>query len=143
MENNTNLDDLLDLSLDDIADLPEFKVFPAGAHRCTMALEKKEINKHPAWELKLTVIETVELPDPTETPPEAGTESSVAFMMDNEFGQGNLKRVITPVGQHFGIAKMGALAEASRGAEVLAVTKQRQNKEKTQTYLDIVSLQVL
>lgn len=145
MNTNTdmNLDDLLDISLDDIADLPEFKVFPAGAHRCTMALEKKEINKHPAWELKLVAIETVELADPAEVPLEQGTESSVAFMMDNEFGAGNLKRVITPIAQHFGVSKLGELAEASKGAEVLAVTKTRQNKEKSQTYLEIVSLQVL
>ena len=138
-----NLDDLLDISLDDIADLPEFKVFPAGAHRCTMVLEKKQIGTHPAWELKLTALETVELADPAETPLEVGTESSVAFMMDNEFGAGNLKRVITPVAQHFGIGKMGELAEASKGTEVMAVTKQRTNKEKTATYLDVVSLQVL
>jgi len=143
MTSTTDLDSLLDISLDDIADLPEFKVFPAGAHRCTMKLEKKQIGTHPAWELKLTAIETVELADPAETPLVTGTESSVAFMMDNEFGAGNLKKVITPIAQHFGIGKMGELAEASNGTEVLAVTKQRQNKDKTATYLDVVSLQVL
>lgn len=143
MNDTTNLDNLLDVSLDDIADLPEFKVFPAGAHRCTISFEKKEINKHPSVELKLKLVETVELTDPAEVAPEAGTESSVAYMLDNEFGQGNMKKVMIPLAQHYGISNVGALMEACKGAECLVVTKQRQNKEKTQTYLDIVSLQVM
>lgn len=140
---STNLDNLLDLSLDDLVDLPEFKVFPAGAHRCTMKLESKEINKHPAIELKLTLIESVELADPAEEPAAAGTESSVAYMMDNEFGQGKFKEILKPLAAHFGLAKFGEIQEASSGSEVLVVTKQRQNKDKTQTYLEVVSLQVM
>lgn len=143
MNTTTNIDNLLDISLDDIADLPEFKVYPAGAHRCTIAFEKKMIGTHPAVELKLTLLETVELTDPSEVAPEAGTESSVAYMLDNEFGQGNMKKVMVPLAQHFGISNVSQLMEAAKGTECLVVTKQRQNKEKTQTYLDITSLQVV
>lgn len=143
MNDATNIDSLLDISLDSIADLPEFKVFPAGAHRCTVSFEKKQIGTHPAVEMKLTALETVELSDPNETPLVAGTESSVAFMLDNEFGQGNMKKVMTPLAQHFGISNVGQLMEAAKGCECLVVTKTRQNKEKTAVYLDVVSLQVL
>ena len=138
-----NLDSLLDISLDDLADLPEFKVFNPGAHRCTFKMESKAINNHPSVEVKLTLLETVELADASLEPDAAGTESSVAYMLDNEFGQGKFKEILKPLGAHYGMSKFGEIQEASAGAEVLVVTKTRQNKDKTQTYLEIVSLQVL
>jgi hypothetical protein len=143
MNDTTNIDSLLDMQLDDLADLPEFKVFPAGAHRATMKFERKEISTHPAIELKFKLLETVELSDPSEVAPDVGTESSVAFMLDNEFGVGKLKEVLKPLSAHLGVTKVSEVIEASAGLEVLVVTKVRQNKEKTQNYLDVVSLQVL
>lgn len=140
---NDNLDSLLDITLDDLKDLPEFAVYPAGAHRVTSVLEAKKIGEHPAVEVKFTLIETVELADPTQTMPVAGTESSVAFMMDNEFGQGNFKKFIAPLAAHFGTTNVRTIAEQLAGTELLIVTKQRQNKEKTATYLDVVSVQVM
>ena len=142
-QNVMSLDSLLDISLDDLADLPEFKVFPAGAHRCSMSLESKDINGHPSVELKLRLLETVELASATDVAPEAGTESSVAYMLDNEFGQGKFKEILKPLGAHFGLNKFGEIQEAAKDCEVLVVTKTRQNKDKTQTYLDVVNLQVL
>lgn len=139
----SNLDSLLDMNLDDLADLPEFKVFPAGAHRCTLAWESKSVNDKPSLECKLRLVETVEFADPSETPMEAGTESSMLFQLQNEFSQGKLKEVIKPLAEHFGVGKLSEVIEASKGVEVLAITKQRMNKDKTQTYLDIVKLQVL
>ena len=140
---DVNLDSLLDTQLDDLKDLPEFKVFPPGAHRCTINSSTKEINSHPAVEAKLTLISHEELSDATAEACEAGTECSVAYMLDNEFGQGNLKKTVAPLAAHFGTTSLRDTFEAAKGAEVLAVTKTRQNKEKTQTYLDIVSLQVV
>ena len=37
--------DILDKTLDDLADLPSNKAFPPGAHTLKMRLEAKEINK--------------------------------------------------------------------------------------------------
>ena len=139
---STNLDALLELSLDDLADMPEFKVFPTGTHRCIMNLESKDINGHPAVELKLKHPGEGELADTTEVMPEAGTEGSCAFMLDNEFGQGEFKNILKPLAAHYGLAKFGEIKEASAGAEVMVTTKTRQNKDKTQTYLKIVSLSV-
>ena len=140
---DTNLNALLDMQLDDMKDLPEFKVLNPGAHRVTIEFETKEINKHPTVELKVKLIETVELADPSATPDEAGTECSTAFMMDNEFGQGQLKEILKPLAEHFGTNKFGEIKEQAKGMEVLIVTKQRQNKEKTQTYLAITKLAVI
>ena len=138
-----SLDSMLDVSLDDIADLPEFLVYPAGAYRVTVNFDAKKINEHPSVETKLKMLEVLELSDPSATPPEVGAKSSVAYMMDNEFGQGNFKKLVKPLCEHHGITNLAQVIAASQGMEVMVVTKQRMNKDKTQTYLDIVSLAVL
>lgn len=141
-----NLDALLDASLDDLADLPEFVVFPAGAHHCTAYLESKEVNNNPCIELKLKLIETKEYANPEDAakPLEAGAESSMLFNLTNEFGQGKLKPIARVFGTHFGLSKLSEIIEATKdGVEVMAVTKTRQNKDKTQTYLEVVQLQVI
>jgi hypothetical protein len=143
MSNNTSIDSLLDMNLDDLADIPEFKVFPAGAYTCQINFEKKTIGTHPAIEAKLKMLSCVELADPAEVAPEVGTESSTAYMLDLEMGQGNFKKLMKPLQEHFQISRLPELLEASANAEVMVVTKIRQNKDKTQSYLDIVSLQVV
>ena len=148
---DANIDSLLAMSLDDLPDLPEFKVYPAGAHRVTMKFEKKQIGTHPAVEAKFTMIATEELTDPAKDQPvDAGTESSVAYMLDNEFGLGNLKDLLKPLAEHFGIvtnekgATLAVIAATNEAnLEVVIVTKTRQNKEKTQTYLEITQLIVI
>ena len=89
------LNDLLDANLDDLADLPEFGIYPSGVHRVIINWESKEVNKHPSMEMKMKLIETVELANPAEDQPvAAGTESSSLFMLDNEFGQGAFKQIM-------------------------------------------------
>ena len=139
----SNIDNLLDQNLDDIADLPEFKPFPAGAHRVTINFESKPIGTHPALVMKLTAIETLELSDASATPVAPGDTTDVSFMLDNEFGLGNMKLALAPLAAHFGTSKASETTAAAQGAEVLVVTKVRQNKEKTQSYTEIVSLQVV
>lgn len=138
-----NLNDLLDVTLDDLADLPEFKNFPAGAHRVTVKFTAKKIGEHPAVEIKMTLLETVELNDPSDTPLEAGAEMSVAYMLDNEFGQGSFKKLMKVFADHTGLTKMNEVVEACDGMEVLAVTKLRPSKDKTKMYPDIVTVTVL
>jgi len=141
---DANIDSLLAMSLDDLPDLPEFKVYPAGAHRVTMKFEKKQIGTHPAVEAKFTMIATEELTDPAKDQPvDAGTESSVAYMLDNEFGLGNFKELMKPLAAHFGLSSIPEIMEAAANLEVVIVTKTRQNKEKTQTYLEITQLIVV
>ena len=134
---------LLDYNLDDLADLPEFKPFPNGAHTARIKFEEKEINGNPAIELSLTGVSTEELADPNDTPIKPGDTASVLFMLNNEFGQGALKAVLKPLGNHFGIANLRQIMEAANGTECLVVTKQRQNKDKTATYMSVASLSVL
>lgn len=146
--NTSILDDLLDSNLDDIADLPEFVTPPAGAYRATiLGIEQKEIGTHPAFEAKFKLLETLELSDPNQAPVADGTETSLAFMMDNEFGQGNFKKFISPIAENSGVSSIREAIGAAKGAEVMIVSKVRKGKKGTNQegneYFDIVSLQVL
>jgi hypothetical protein len=134
---------LLDSTLDDLADMPEFKVYPNGAHIVTISFEEKSVNDHPCVELKMVAVSTEELANPEDTPLVAGDTGSVLYMLDNEFGQGSLKAVLKPLGQYFGIGNLREIMDAANGAECMVVTKQRQNKEKTQTYLSVTSINVV
>jgi hypothetical protein len=140
-ENNVNLDSLLDATLDDLADLPEFAPYPAGAHKVIIELESKEVNKHPSIELKLKAIETLELADPTNSHPlAAGAESSVLFMLDNEFAQGSMKKVLRPLQEHLGVSSLRDIIAQSKGMEVTVVTNVRWNKDKTQAYTNVTKI---
>lgn len=135
------MDSLLDASLDDLADMPEFGTYPAGTHKVIIQWEKKEVNKHPSLELGMKAVETVELSNPTEDQPlAAGAEGSVLFMLDNEFSQGKLKVVLKQLAALFGGGNIREITEASNGMEVTIVSKVRQNKDKTQSYTDLVKI---
>ncbi len=136
-----NLDALLDGTLDDLADVPVFETFHAGAHKVT--INWKKVDKKPAYSLCLTLIETVELANAEDTPQKPGTQTSVMFMLDNEYGQSAFRKIIASLAEHFGAGTNREILEKSEGAEVVAVTKKRANKEKTAEYTDIVAIGVV
>lgn len=140
---DVNMDSLLDQTLDALADAPEFKPFPAGTHKVTITIQQKKIGTHPAFEVGMKAVETIELSDSSQEPLAAGATTSVAYMMDNEIGQGNFKKILANLAAHYGPQSNRQLIEAAQSAEVLVVTKVRQNKDKTQSYTDIVELQVI
>lgn len=144
-----NLDQLLDGTLDDLADLPEFKSFPPGTHRVTVSMvdktaKDKLVGGHPAYELRMKYLETIELAASDDVSPVVGSEDSVLYMLDNEFGQGALKKILTVAAAQFGAKPNRILLnEDMQNVECLVVTKSRQNKEKTKSYTDIVELQII
>lgn len=140
-EATASIDDLLDSTLDDLADLPEFKAFPAGVHKVTINFEKKTVNKHPSVELKMTAIETLELAESTDTPLEAGTQTAILFALDNEFGQGKFKEALKPLAEHLNVTKLKDIIEQANGMEVTVVTTLRKNKDNpAQSYTGITNL---
>jgi hypothetical protein len=144
-----NLDQLLDGQLDDLADIPEFKPFPAGAHICIATLvdkatdPKNRVNNHPGYELNLVAKETQELANEADTPLVAGAKTSILFLLDNPIGQGNFKKVLQAVAEKFGGSTPRELIAHVNNLEILIVTKVRTNKEKTQQYTDMVEIAVL
>lgn len=140
---DSDFDALLDLQLDDLKDLPEFKVYPAGTHIVTIEFDRKVINEHPAIELKMKAVETEELANAADTPLATGDECNVAFMLDNEFGQGKLKEVMMPLSAAFGTESIGATMAAAKGATCRITTKLRTDKnDKDKKYLDLKSIEV-
>lgn len=135
---------ILDGTLDDLADLPEFKPFPVGTHKAVIKMEQKKVNNHPCIEVLLKAIETIELPSGSEAEPVSpGQEATVLYMLDNELGQGKFKKLLKQLAEHFGTDKTNReVMEESQGSEVLVVTTLRANKEKTKMYMDIDSLVV-
>ncbi len=144
-----NLDALLDGTLDDLADMPEFKPFPVGAHHILGTIVDKATNKkdwvggHPAFELKMKIVETLEMANPEEPPAKAGDETNVLYMMDNDMGQGAFKKLLQAVSAKFGAQSPRALIEQVKNLDMNVITKQRANKDKTQMYTDIVEVMVI
>lgn len=144
-----DINSILDGTLDDLADMPEFKPFPVGTHRILGTLidktaKKDHIGGHPAYEFKMVAEETMELADASKDEPLIkGAETNVLFMLDNEMGQGQFKALLSAVAVKFGPAPNRELAGMVKNLEMLVVTKQRQNKEKTQTYTGIVESTVV
>lgn len=107
---NDIFDTLLDKSLDDLADLPEFKTPDTGIYKLAVTMEMKEINKKPAIIAKFKVRELVELEDtsiPEGDRSKAGDGFDVPFMLrnedgtPNELGEGRFKEFCAPFATHF------------------------------------------
>ena len=141
MNDTSSIDSLLDSTLDDLADMPEFKMFPSGAHRVVFNYESKVINNKPAVEFKFRAIETVELADPAkDTPIVAGDECAVTLYMrnndgsKNEFSEGTLKMVISSLKASFGGDSNRETLDNAKDAEVMIVTKLKENKKTPGTF---------
>lgn len=140
-----NLDQLLDTSISDLADLPEFKQPPAGAHRCYFNLSAKEIGGEPALVMNFKVIETLELEVETDKPLEAGDEFDITSTMTNEFGQGLVKSVAAKACAAQGVdpetVTLGQSFAPFIGGEVIAFTGLRvDKKDKSKTPRHFVTL---
>ena len=146
MNDNTNvsIDDLLDATLDDLEDLPEFKPFPVGAHKVLISLELKEINSKQGVELEMKAIETLELATATDTPLAEGDTTSTVFFLDNEFGRGALKKVSIPLAEALGTSTIRELIEACKDVECLVITSLRKDKnDPDRFYTNIKELSVV
>jgi len=139
-----NMDSLLDETLDDLEDLPEFKPYPAGAHQVLATFSTKEINKSPAIELSFKLIETLEMADSQEAVPEAGATASTMFLLDNEFGRGNLKKCAMPFGEALGLTTIREIVEEVKDVECVILTSVRTDKnDKDKHYLNVKEIQVV
>lgn len=140
---NMDMDNLLDSTLDDLEDLPEFKPFPAGAHNVKASFSEKDINGNPAVELELTLIETVELSDPQDEMMAPGTSCSTAFFLNNEFGRGNLKKCAVPFGAALGFGTIREIVDGVKDVECLVLTTLRKDKnDPDKKYLNVKEIHV-
>lgn len=139
LELDDSLDSLLDKNLDDIADLPEWKNFPAGAHKSIVNWETKDAKwtdkEHGELEgkvivCKLTAVETLELTDPkNDKPLEKGTQATVQYNPFYEQSLGALKAVLKNMEPVVGSSNLKALIQGTEGFEVIAFTTVRKYKK--------------
>lgn len=130
------LDDGLDIVLDDLADLPQNAPFPAGAHHALMFLYKNA-KKAGAFSAKFKYVATLEFSNPADAearedgyvPPKENDEAMIFINTikkdgtKNEFGQGQLKQLATPVAQMLGTGSVNEVIAATKnGIGVVIVT---------------------
>jgi len=148
---NSQVDALLDATLDDLPDLPEFKAYPAGVHECIIDFEKKvkpaEKNKPREITIncKLKAIRTIELSDEAnDAPLNEGDETTVMFQLGNEFGQGALKNLLKDLAAGLGVpegSSLQAIMDAAKGCQAKVTTQVRENKlNKDQKFTQIKSV---
>jgi hypothetical protein len=159
LNQNVSLDDLLDGTLDDLADVPEFKPFSAGAHKITLKFDaSKKINDMPAIEVSLTMVESMELSNPEDPVPAAGDTTNVIYILKkkddkgnvvrNELAEGQFKNLMASLSPAFPDAggSPRKIMEMAQGYEVLALTDVRESKKDPKNikyYTDLKSVQVL
>ena len=145
LNDTTSIDDLLDATLDDLEDLPEFKAFPVGAHRVSISLELKEVNDKQAIELSMKAMETLELAHPAKDEPlKEGDTGNMLFFLDNEFARGSLKKITTPLAEALGTSTIRDLIEECKGVECVVATSLKKNKEDPDSpYMNIKELNVV
>jgi hypothetical protein len=140
----SDMNDLLDATLDDLEDLPEFKPFAPGAHRVLATMEEKEINGKQAIELSFKMMETLELADPQDEAPKEGDTSNTMFMLDNEYGRGNLKKCGKPFGDALGLTTLREIVEGVKEVECVIITSVRPDKnDPDKKYLQVKEIQVV
>lgn len=147
MNDATNIDSLLDATLDDLADLPEFKPFPVGMHKVLLSLELKSIGegdkKKQGVEVSLKYLEPIELSNPEDVPPKAGDSTNLFCDLANEFGQGTFKMVAAAVKEAVGGGSNREIIAATKNIECAILTGLRKDKtdaEKFYTQLKSVAV---
>lgn len=134
----------LDMSLDDIEDLPSFTSFPTGAYHVTLekGFEEADIGEHKAITMPMTLVEVVELL-PTnlniegENPPKVGDIATIVFMLDNKVGIGKLKETMAPFREVTGASTVRGVCAGSKGMQALVVVQRTYDKVKDRHYNNI------
>ena len=144
-----NIDNILDMTLEDLADMPSISLFPNGAHK--VKLETKIDTKKASVQMTMHYIEPLELADPTSATPAAGDKNSVFFHLKkkdgtaNEYAQGALKAIVKVLQGSFGGSTTTEVLENAKDAEIAVVTKIRVGKGEYEgrDNIDIVKVEVI
>lgn len=147
-ELNQNDDDLLlDETLDDLADLPSTKPFPAGAHAVDLTVKRNPNKKPGSYIVEMVYAEPIEVGADVELP-NAGDKSTVFISTlkkdgtKNEFGQGQLKLIMAPLADLYGTRNLNEILEQNKpGVRCAVVTAIR--KDKSGEYDDQQSIKAV
>lgn len=139
----------LDGSMDDIADLPEFSVFPTGAYVVHYAdWEIKDVNGNKTFTSNYVLDEVMEVSEnlgthpetkEQELPPKPGDSMGMMFQVSNETGQGFLKKsVLEPAKIKFGPGHTNReYFEAGKGQKQIIIVKRAWNDQKSRYFAQV------
>jgi hypothetical protein len=134
---------LLDSTIDDLADLEKFTPVPAGTHKFQIEFKETDSEDYIEIRMGLKVLETIEMKDKSQEPPEPGKETSQLFRLANKdgtpivsektgkamtFGQGQLKEILVQLQPTFGGSTLKEVMENANGGTVIATVGVRPNK---------------
>lgn len=144
----SELDNILDATLDDLEDLPTFTPYQAGVYRVLATMEAEAISakmKKVCIELGFEMLEVIESSDANLPIPKEKDTANTLFMMDNEFGQGNFKLIATPIGAQFGVTSARDIIEQCTQLEcvIRCGPPKQDKKDKEKFYLNVKELQVV
>ena len=124
---------LLGMDLGDLEDLPEFIVAPAGTYICSMGKkELKKVGENPAVTVNFKIVEVVELAKPDEAGEvKSGDIMGMMFILNNEFGRGNLKKMTKVLNETHGVNSLDDFIKLPDDTIMCSVTvrKTPPNKE--------------
>ena len=144
---NQSIDNILDATLDDLADMPSIELFPNGAHKVSLEFTVDPVKV--SVRMDMTYIECLELADPTLKAPAPGDKNIIFFNLKkkdgtaNEYAQGALKVVMGALRPTFGGDNTTEVCANSKGAEVVVVTKIKAGKGDYQDAISVVKLSVV
>ena len=135
---------LLDMSIDDIDDLPGFEVPVNGIYTMKFSTGTKVINNKDCIESNFEVIECNEQNDPNETATKAGTKFSMLTMLDNDIALGKFKELVAPIAVHFGERNLLKLVtDVCKDLIIVGKVKRRADKEdKEKFYASVTDVTV-
>lgn len=144
---------LLDSTVDDLADLEKFSPIPAGNHKLQMEFKKTDSEEFLEIRLSLKVLETVEMKDKNEPEPEPGKESSILFRLANAdgtpiisdktnkamtMGQGQLKEVLLQLQPAFGGNTLQEIMDNANGGSAFFSLAIRANKNDPDQKFNVI-----
>lgn len=131
-----NMDNMLDETLDDLADMPSTAPFPAGAHLVSLKM-KRIPKKVGGYVAEMTFKAVVEMSNPNAEEPAVGDKSTMFINTKkkdgtpNEFGQGQLKLFLKPIGTMLGTSSIQECLDATKeGLDVIAVVSVRKGTDQ-------------
>jgi hypothetical protein len=151
MSNQDNNDlSILDISLDDIEDLPGFEVPPEGEYVLQVTAATKTVSDKIAVEMAYEVKECTKKNNDTDPDPVVGTKFSVLYFLQGKpdsvkISKGRLKLLLAEIAEQTGEGNLLVLIrDHLAGAVVTATVKRRADKEdKERFFADVKNLRLV
>jgi hypothetical protein len=150
----------LDVSLDDIPELPGYVQLYSGAYHVVLnkGIELREIERDGEtinnFSVEMEVLAVVEQSDKLKTDKDpvikersgddGGDIQSFLFARNHAVAMSNFKKFIAvPIGEKLGLTQLREIIEGSKGLELMIVGKRSYNKEKDQYNFNLTACEVV